>query len=109
MFTIKLVEPAREFAVECEAYAFVEGEDGVARLFGYETPYQTEEYKAFFAGINAGHAGPGTYSAYVMNRHGATVASYHWWIENAEGSPLASSGPPQQYGAKPTIPEEMVA
>lgn len=107
MFTMKSVESNRQFAVECQSYAYELGKDGVARLFGYETPYQTEEYKAFFGGIEAPSSTPGTRSVYVMNEAGSTVAQYHWWIENAEGSPLASSGEPPKYTADSIDPSEL--
>lgn len=82
MFTIKFVEPGREFSVECESYVFRQEESGFGSLFGYDTPYETDDWKACFSGRAASSGGPDSRSAYVMNRYGSTVATFHWQAEN---------------------------
>jgi len=84
MFTIKHTDNRfNDFAVEVASYSTSVDAEGVFRLLGFETPYNDGNYIALFAGRPSDHRGPDTDSIYVMNRHGSTVAKYHFLVDRS--------------------------
>lgn len=101
MFTIKhIASNGDEYGLEAHSYQIKRDADGVSRLLTYDKITSPDDaHTSVFTGDRQHGAGPDTHSAYVMNRFGSTVATFHYtehdWsagMGNAGGVVAGSAG-----------------
>jgi hypothetical protein len=78
MFTIKHVDHLfNEFCIEAVSFSRAVGH-GQAVFAAYATPHREGECVGIWSGAPYDSKTPDTDTIYVMNRHGSTVAVYHF-------------------------------
>lgn len=96
MFTIKHIDAdGNEFAIEAASYEIKrerhDGKPVLLRLMTYDTLYRDGNYSGFWVGV-ATQGTPASQCIYVMNQHGATIATMtfdavpdDYWHERGDG------------------------
>jgi hypothetical protein len=86
MFTIKHVDSRfNEFAIEAQSYSHTVGH-GQAVFSAYAGPHRDGECLGIWTGEPYDYKTPDSDAIYVMNRYGATVATYHFYAPCAGAS-----------------------